>query len=177
MTINEENQFNPEIHQNAKVSPRPKENIDLSKNVPKTNKNFNYNPNNQINQRNETYNIPNIPETKTINTNHQENDSNIDINRYSGYIKPADNSNKTNENKQQSNLKSSMLGSDFKIDHKLAKKEFTLPVKSKGLDYFKLIDTVKKLLDNGQKDVAINKVDLALPHLELALYYLQNIEK
>ncbi len=72
----------------------------------------------------------------------------------------------------------SILGADFHPDIKLSKKlDFSLPVKFKGIDYFRLCDVIRKQLDIGQRELNSNKLDKTLAHAELAFYYLDNISK
>ena len=72
----------------------------------------------------------------------------------------------------------SMLSEDFTPDTKMSKKlDYSLPVKFKSIDYFRLCDTIKKQLDIGLKELNSNKIDKALAHSELAYYYLDNISK
>lgn len=72
----------------------------------------------------------------------------------------------------------SILSEDFTPDAKLSKKlDFPLPVKFKGIEYFRLCDYIKKQLDVGQKELNSNKIEKALAHAELAYYYLDNISK
>jgi hypothetical protein len=72
----------------------------------------------------------------------------------------------------------SMLSEDFTPDVKLSKKlDFSLPVKFKSIDYFRLYDVIKKQLDISQKELNSNKLDKSLTHVELAYYYLENISK
>lgn len=78
----------------------------------------------------------------------------------------------------RNNMNMSMIGPDFKVDEKLSKKlDFKLPVKYKGVDYFRLCDIIKKQLEAGQREIGANKVDKALNLMELAYYYIINIEK
>ena len=72
----------------------------------------------------------------------------------------------------------SLLAPDFHVDSKITKKlDYKLPVKFKGIDYFKLCDVIKKHLDTGRRELITNKIDKTLAHCELAYYYLMNIEK
>jgi hypothetical protein len=72
----------------------------------------------------------------------------------------------------------SLLAPDFHVDSKITKKlDYKLPVKFKGVDYFKLCDVIKKHLDTGRRELITNKIDKTLAHCELAYYYLINIEK
>jgi hypothetical protein len=75
-------------------------------------------------------------------------------------------------------MTSSVLAADFKVDTKISKKlDFSLPVKFKDIHYFRLCDSIKKQLDNGMKELSVNKIERALAHAELAYYYLDNINK
>ncbi len=72
----------------------------------------------------------------------------------------------------------SMLSQEFVPDTKLTKKlDFSLPVKFKSIDYFRLYDVIKKQLDISQKELNSNKLDKTLTHVELAYYYLENVSK
>ena len=78
------------------------------------------------------------------------------------------------------NLKSSMLlGPDYKVDNKITsrKMDFNLPVKYRTLEYFRLIDTINKIMETAGREIDSNKVEKSLLQMELALYYLHNIEK
>ena len=55
--------------------------------------------------------------------------------------------------------------------------DFSFPVKFRTLEYFRLVDTINKILETGQRELDSNKVDKSLAQLELVLYYLHNIEK
>lgn len=76
-------------------------------------------------------------------------------------------------------VRSSFMAKDYKVDTKLAGKSssFDLPVKFKSVDYFKLIDTIKKQIEGAMKELKNNKIDKTLAYSELILYYLNNIEK
>jgi hypothetical protein len=81
--------------------------------------------------------------------------------------------------KRNFSLKNSMLANDYQHDKNNAaykKLDIKLPCKLKSVDYFKLLDSVKKILDHGTRELSSNKVDKALDHAMLALYYLHNIE-
>lgn len=131
---------------------------------------------------------------KQVNTNqtHQSNQSNqintnvnldYDLNRNvtaTSMDFKKDTSEPTHQtySNRNNNLHASMLAPDFKIDTKLSKKlDFKLPVKYKGIDYFRLCDVIKKQLDSGQREMNSNKTEKALIHCELAYYYLINIDK
>jgi hypothetical protein len=73
--------------------------------------------------------------------------------------------------------KSSILSPDYKIDTKFAKVSFDLPVKYKDVDYFRLIEAIKKQIDIARGEMKSNKIDKAHSHMELVLYYLNNVEK
>jgi hypothetical protein len=76
------------------------------------------------------------------------------------------------------NLKNSMLTDDYQIDKAIYKKlDISLPVKVKTIDYFKLVDNIKKTLDHGVRELQSNKIEKTLDHAMLALYYLHNIKK
>jgi len=84
----------------------------------------------------------------------------------------------SHENKK--NLKSSiLLGPDYKVDNKITsrKMDFNLPVKYRTLEYFRLIDTINKIMETAGREIDSNKVEKSLLQMELALYYLHNIEK
>lgn len=82
------------------------------------------------------------------------------------------------ENNTKINFNSSMLAADYKVDTKISKKlDFSLPVKFKDIHYFRLCDSIKKQLDNGMKELNVNKIERTLAHAELAYYYLDNITK
>jgi hypothetical protein len=77
------------------------------------------------------------------------------------------------------NLKNSMLGDGYSIDnvHVYKKLDIKLPVKYKSVDYFKLLDNMKRILDHGGRELQSNKIEKTLEHAMLTLYYLHNIEK
>jgi len=57
------------------------------------------------------------------------------------------------------------------------KLDFTLPVKYKTPDYYKLSTIINKLMSNSKKDMEANNPDKAKENLELANYYLTKIIK
>ena len=57
------------------------------------------------------------------------------------------------------------------------KLDFTLPVKYKTPDYYKLAIIINKLMSNAKKDMDANNPDKATENLELSNYYLTKIIK
>ena len=74
-------------------------------------------------------------------------------------------------------INNTMIKHDLKVDPKIQKKiGYSLPVKFKSIDYFRLTDIIFKLLENGLREIQSDKVDKSLVQLELAVYYLHNVE-
>jgi hypothetical protein len=53
---------------------------------------------------------------------------------------------------------------------------FDLPVKYKSINYFRLTDLIKKLLDNGIREIKSNNSSHSLSNIELSLYYMNQVE-
>jgi hypothetical protein len=124
-------------------------NPDINITVPKSDIKSNINPNN-FNKKEEKKNL-----TQKQDTSHAR---------------------KASEN---TSMKGSILATDYKIDPsmKVKKLDFELPVKFKTTHYFNLVNTIKKQLETGDKEISANKVDKALAHMELVLYYLNNVDQ
>lgn len=146
-----------------------------------TNTNVNLESHPQINSNNNTNTKINTNAFQTTNY-FEPNNNNFDVNRNTATSIDLKKENQSEPTGQigwsKKNINSSMLAADYKIDTKIAKKlDYKLPVKYKGIEYFRLCDNIKKQLDTAQREMLGNKTDKALVHLELAYYYLTNIEK
>jgi hypothetical protein len=72
------------------------------------------------------------------------------------------------------NIVKKNVKSDMPKLHK--KLDFSLPVKFKSPDHFKLSSIIAKLMSNAKKDMESNNEDKAMENLNLVKYYLTKIE-
>ena len=101
---------------------------------------------------------------------------------FNGNLNSNLNSNIVNKNINLNTLdlkkNNSVLAANYQVDSKISKKlDFSLPVKFKSIQYFRLCDLLKKQLEVAIRELNGNKIDKSLIHAELAYYYLDNIEK
>ena len=116
--------------------------------------------NNIINQ-----NLKPSPDNKVINVNRTDVKKNSENTSDSLQLK-------------KNNQSSMLLSPDFKVDKNLTtrKMDFSFPVKFRGAEYFRLVDSINKLLDTSSRDIEYNKVDKSLAQMELVLHYLHQVK-